>query len=73
MDNGIISRNQDNWSEKWDMCPSGMRATGFALKTEDNQGSGVDDTTVNGIALLCGDGKTRITSEQARYYNRSKL
>lgn len=51
------------------MCPTGMRATGFALKTEIYQGSTGDDTSVNGITLLCGDGKHRITSDSSRYVN----
>lgn len=48
------------------MCPSGTKATGFVLKTDPYRGVGfnADDSSINGISLLCGDNDDiRATSE----------
>lgn len=58
------------WSTKWEMCPKGMRAIGFVQKNEPYKGPYKDDTSVNGIGLICGlmdgnidDESIKITSE----------
>lgn len=60
----IINENDKKWSNKWEMCPPGIKVIGFMLKMEPYQGSDKDDTSINGISLLCGgSGDIRITSE----------
>lgn len=57
------------WSTKWDMCPKDMRAIGFAIKAEEYKGSYKDDTSINGIALVCAalngslDESIKVTSD----------
>lgn len=55
------------WSDNWEICWPGTRAVGFALKTEPYLGEKVnqDDTSINGLALLCSDGQTRIIGDEA--------
>ena len=59
----IRSRNITNWGN-WgpaEYCASGHYAVGFRSKVQESCGENCDDTAMNGIQLLCSDGK-RISS-----------
>jgi hypothetical protein len=59
----IRSRNITNWGN-WgpaEYCASGHYAVGFRSKVQEYCGENCDDTAMNGIQLLCSDGK-RISS-----------
>ena len=44
--------NDGSWGT-WDTCPTGTLATGFQLKTDDNDGFMVEDSGVNVVQLFC--------------------
>ncbi|XP_052083798.1 vitelline membrane outer layer protein 1-like [Mytilus californianus] len=57
----LRSNNGGVWGDWHEprFCPSGQYAVGYSLRIEGKQGSRGDDTSLNGIKLLCGTKKRR--------------
>ena len=41
----------------WQDCPTGELYTAFTMKVEGDQGSGGDDSSVNGVTMTCNGGE----------------